>query len=210
MARKVFFSFHYERDIKRVGQIRNCGLTKPDLESAGFIDAASWESIKKQGVEAIKRWIAQQLDGTSVTVVLIGAETSQREWVIYEIKESYKKGNALLGIYIHNVVDLDKKTDVKGQNPFDQFYIKRDGSEICLSQICKTYDWVNDGGYDNFGKWVEEAFKNREGWGDDELIESTGENQDIRVKSTFTSLNPGHNREFTPRSPWSGNNADIE
>jgi len=85
MARRVFFSFHYERDILRVGQIRNSGITKSGVESAGFIDAASWESVKRQGDEAIKRWISSQLDGTSVTVVLIGAETSQREWVKYEI-----------------------------------------------------------------------------------------------------------------------------
>ncbi len=89
MARRVFFSFHYERDILRVGQIRNSGITKPDLESAGFIDAASWESLKRQGDDAIKRWINSQLDGTSVTVVLIGAQTSERDWVKYEIEQSY-------------------------------------------------------------------------------------------------------------------------
>ena len=61
--------------------VRNSWVTKPDREAAGFIDAADFEEIKKQGDEAIKRWINSQLDGTSVTVVLIGAETYSRRWV---------------------------------------------------------------------------------------------------------------------------------
>jgi len=48
MARRVFFSFHYERDVWRAGQVRNCWVTK-DREEAGFWDAASWEEVKKKG-----------------------------------------------------------------------------------------------------------------------------------------------------------------
>jgi len=50
--------------------VRNSWVTKPDREAAGFIDAADFEEIKKQGDEAIKRWINSQLDGISVTVVI--------------------------------------------------------------------------------------------------------------------------------------------
>jgi len=34
MARKVFFSFHYERDIWRASIVRNSWVTKPDREAA--------------------------------------------------------------------------------------------------------------------------------------------------------------------------------
>src|SRR3990167_10356932 len=80
MARRVFFSFHYERDIWRAGQIRNSWVTKPDRESAGFWDSASWEEVKKKGEEAIQRWIDKQLEGTSVTVFLffLNLEKSKR------------------------------------------------------------------------------------------------------------------------------------
>ena len=54
MARRVFFSFDYERDVWRVGQIRNSWVTKPDREAAGFWDAAAWEEVKKKGEDAIK------------------------------------------------------------------------------------------------------------------------------------------------------------
>lgn len=117
MTRRVFFSFDYDRDIWRVGQIRNSGLTKPDIEAAGFIDSASWESVKRQTDEAIAWWINTQLDGTSVTVVLIGAETANSRWVKYEIDQSILRGNGLLGIYIHNVKSfLTGQTDYQGKN----------------------------------------------------------------------------------------------
>jgi hypothetical protein len=51
MPRRVFFSFHYERDLWRAGQVRNSWVTKPDREAAGFWDAAAWEEVKKKGEE---------------------------------------------------------------------------------------------------------------------------------------------------------------
>lgn len=155
MARRVFFSFHYQNDISRVSRIRNSWLTKPDRETAGFWDAASWETVKKQGEEAIKRWINNQLDGTSVTVVLIGKETAYRKYVRYEIKKSYAKGNGMLGIYIHNMRDLNGGISEKGENPFDKISLTATGEK--LSKFYKTYNWVSDNGYENMGKWIDEA-----------------------------------------------------
>ena len=159
MARRVFFSFHYERDILRVGQVRNSWVTKPSIEAAGYTDSASWESLKKQGDEAVKRWINSQLDGTSVTVILIGAETSTREWVKYEIKQSYSKDNGLLGIYIHNIKGLIGQTDSKGSNKFGEIGKDNDGKPVYFSVDYPCYDWVNDDGYNNMGNWIEEAAK---------------------------------------------------
>jgi len=156
MVRRVFFSFHYERDIWRAGQVRNSWVTK-DRESAGFVDAASWEAIKKQGDEAIKRWVNNQLDGTSVTVVLIGKETSSRDWVRYEIVKSHEKGNGLLGIYIHNLKDANSKTDEKGDNHFGEIGKDSNGNSIYFGQLYPTYDWVADDGYHKMGDWIEEA-----------------------------------------------------
>jgi len=129
MARKVFFSFHYERDVWRANVVRNSWVTKPDREDAGFIDASEFEKLKKQGDSAVKRWIDSQLEGTSVTAVLIGYETYSRRWVRYEIIKSFDKGNGLLGIYIHKIKDKDGKTDFKGENPFEYVgvYLGKDG-----------------------------------------------------------------------------------
>jgi len=157
MARRVYFSFHYERDVWRANQVRNSWVTKADREAAGFWDAAQFEQVKKQGPDAIKRWIDKNLEGTSVTGVLAGAETSDREWVQYEIQQSLNKGNGLLCIRIHNMKDKDGNTDVKGDNPLDNFTVEQNGKEVPLSQIYPTYDWVNDNGYENIGDWTEQA-----------------------------------------------------
>jgi hypothetical protein len=159
MARRVFFSFHYERDNQRASVVRNSWVTKPNREEAGFIDAADWEKIKGQGDAAIRRWIDRQLDGTSVTVVLIGAETANREWVRYEVKRSYEKGNGMLGVYLHNIKDWAGKTDTPGNNSFGELGKDSSGQSIYFFQKYHTYDWVNDGGYQNLGDWVEMAAK---------------------------------------------------
>jgi len=160
MARRVFFSFYYEGDIGRVGQIRNSWLTKPDRDSAGFWDAVEWEEVKRKTKSEIERWILNKLNGTSVTVVLIGENTYGRDWVDFEIVESYKGNNGILGIYIHNVKDFRTgRTSNKGQNPFSKWYIEKDGRRIYFSEIYPVYDWVSDNGIENLGKWVEEAAK---------------------------------------------------
>jgi hypothetical protein len=152
MARRVFFSFHYERDAWRASQVRNSWVTKPDREAAGFWDAAEWEKVKKQGDAAIKRWIDKGLERTSVAVVLIGTETCSRKWVRYEIQKSHEKGNGIVGIHIHNLKDQDGKTDTKGDTDFG----KVDG-EHDFSELYPTYDWVDNNGYENLGDWIETA-----------------------------------------------------
>ena len=159
MARRVFFSFYYERDIWRASQVRNSWVTKPDREAAGFWDAASWEEVKQKGDVVIKKWIDDQLTGTAVTVVLIGAETSSRDYVKYELEQSWKKGNGILGIYIHQMKDKDGKTDTKGDNSFGPIFTNPDDNKKYFFERFSTYDWVDDDGYNNFGDWVKKAPK---------------------------------------------------
>ncbi|MDU1312480.1 MAG: TIR domain-containing protein [Clostridium septicum] len=153
--RKVFFSFHFGRDAWRAGQVRNSGRFTGD--DSGFIDKAEWEKVKLKGKSHICNWIDEQMKGTSVTVVLIGAETSTREYVEYEIKKSFAKGNGVIGIYIHNVKNQYGQTDCKGKNPFENIYYEHQGRRVYLSEIYKTYDWVWDNGRENMSKWIEEA-----------------------------------------------------
>lgn len=160
MPRKVFFSFHYKRDSVRAGQVRNSNVVKSkSVETSDFIDAAKWEEVQRKGEQAIKNWIAAQLNGTSVTVVLIGTETAKRNWIKYEIDESLKRGNGLLGIHIHNCPLFDGSCDAKGISPFDNLLITRDGVKKRLSEVYRTYDWINDNGRENLGSWIEAAAK---------------------------------------------------
>lgn len=142
MARKVFFSFQYE-DVQRAMVVRNSAITK-DKEVAGYIDKAEFESIEKQGEQAVKNWINAQLHGTSVTAVLVGATTCNSKWVKYEIEQSIARGNGLLGIDISKIKDFDGNT-----------------TERCaeLPKGYPFYLWNNDKGYDNLGNWIEAAAK---------------------------------------------------
>ncbi|MCL4537070.1 MAG: TIR domain-containing protein [Nitrospirae bacterium] len=142
MARRVFFSFEYE-DVSRAMVVRNSWVTQ-GKEAAGFVDAADFEKIKKQGDEAVKRWINNQLKGTSVTVVLVGQNTCSSKWVKYEIEKSKEIGNGLLGI------DISKIKDFQGET-----------TERC-GQIPNGYNfylWNNDDGYNKMGDWIEKAAK---------------------------------------------------
>lgn len=142
MARKVFFSFKYE-DVTRAMVVRNSAITKGE-EAVGFIDKADFEKIKKQGDQAIKDWIYAQLVGTTVTAVLVGAETCASRWVKYEIEQSIKRGNGLLGIDISKIKDLNEKVSERcGQIPTGYAF----------------YLWQTNDGYKNLGDWVEKAAK---------------------------------------------------
>lgn len=164
MPRRVFFSFHYQRDIWRVNIVRNHAKVKSGYQEAGYWDCSLWESTKRTGENSLKRLINSGLQNTSVTVVLIGTETSERKWVKYEIEKSYERGNGILGIYIHNVKDRTGKTDLKGHNPFDSFTVEQPSrfsyipkTYVSMSQIFPTYDWFYNDGYNHFSKWVEDA-----------------------------------------------------
>lgn len=161
MARKVFFSFHYQNDSWRVNQVRNSWVTKGKANS--FIDSAEWEQIQRRGKHAIQGWIDEQLHGTSVTVVLIGDETYQREWVLYELSKSYERGNGILGIHINKLKDRSGKTsgglfNMEGTNPLDKLAISKGLLfSTTLGDVFPTYNWVDDDGYNNFEDWIEEA-----------------------------------------------------
>ncbi|WP_257266569.1 TIR domain-containing protein [Endozoicomonas sp. ONNA2] len=154
MARQTFFSFRYKKDNWRASIVRNSWVTQ-DRKASGFFDTAEWEEVKKKKDSEIEKWIDSQLKGTSVTVVLIGSDTAGKKWIDYEITSSHKKGNGILGIYVHKVKDSNGKTTTKGENPFDNWEFKKDGKVIKYP----VYDWVSDNGYENLGDWIEKAAK---------------------------------------------------
>jgi len=143
MARKVFFSFHYQRDLWRVNVVRNSAMVE-GVSAAGFHDQSLWEETQKRGDAAVRSLIDAGLDGTSVTVVLIGAETADRKFVSYEIEKSVACGNGLLGIRINNIKDQNGRTDSLGAVP-----------EALTKAGAPVYTWE----YGKLGEWVEKAYQ---------------------------------------------------
>jgi hypothetical protein len=116
MARRVFFSFHYQRDIWRINQIRSI----PNIigsAAAGFQDASMWEEAKKKNDSAVKAMIDSALDDTSVTVVFIGNQTANRKFINYEIERSIARGNGIVGMQIHHLEDHNGGVDSAGRTP---------------------------------------------------------------------------------------------
>ena len=145
MARRVFFSFHYDNDIWRANQVRNTNVVAgPDV--AGFFDHSEYEEAQKIGAEGIRRMILKHLSNTTVTVVLLGSETANRPWVKYEIEQSISRNNGLLGIYIHHLKDQNQRTANQGAKPAVPWNVE-----------FPTYDW--DWNLDRFRREIEAAGK---------------------------------------------------
>lgn len=156
MARKAFYSFHYQPDCSRAAQVRNMGVVEGNAPASDN----DWESVKKGGDAAIQKWIDSQLSGKSVAIVLIGSATAGRKWINYEIKTAWEAGKGVMGIYVHKLKDLGGNQSNQGSNPFDGFNV----GTTSLSSIAKAYTppysdskLVYGHIKDNLASWIEEA-----------------------------------------------------
>lgn len=120
MARRVFFSFHYQEDVQRAQVVRNSWVTKPERDDAGFFDASVFESRQRTSDDALKRFLREGLSGSSVTCVLTGSQTASRRWVRYELLRSFVDGRGLMGVSIHGIRNLRQQQAFPGANPFAQ------------------------------------------------------------------------------------------
>ncbi|MGP5428175.1 TIR domain-containing protein [Enterococcus malodoratus] len=161
MAKRVFFGFYYENDLSRALVVKNNWALKENEES-GFINKAEFERMKRDGDEAIERWIDKQLVGTSVTVVLIGNETLDSTYVQYGIKKSYEQGNALIALKIGKVKNLSQQTSIS-QSVVKIVGKKDDGELLWFDEIIDgEYDYIKNDGYTNLEKWIENVDKVKE------------------------------------------------
>ena len=161
IRRQVFYSFHHANDVWRAAQIRNIGAVEGNKPTSDN----DWEQVKRGGNESIKQWIDSQMQYRSCTIVLVGSETANREWINYEIRESWEKGMGIVGIYIHGLEDSNGYTSSKGRNPFNllEFHNGKKLSSVveCHNPIGHNsqlkYQWISD----NLSSIVEEAIRNR-------------------------------------------------
>lgn len=132
--RQVFFSFHYDNDNWRAGQVRNMGK----VDSNSTFSDNDWEEVKEKTDSKIEAWIDEKLNKRSCLVILIGEKTANRKWINYEIKKAYELNKGIVGIYIHNLENSLGEQDDKGNNPFD--YLTLEGEK--LSKYVKCFDSV--------------------------------------------------------------------
>jgi hypothetical protein len=114
MAKTVFYSFHYERDVHRVQLVRNIDA----LEGQPLLNSQDWEKVRSRGDQAIKNWIDDQMRYKRAVIILIGQQTAGRPWVKYEIQKAWNDRKPLLGVRIHGLSSMGK-VDQPGPDPFE-------------------------------------------------------------------------------------------
>lgn len=120
VRRRLFFSFHYQADIRRTCIVRQSWRIRPGWEAPireTFFDNSMWEKAKVVGAPRLKQLIRAAMDRSSVTCVLAGEHTWSRPFVRFEIAHSLFKKNGLMVAHIHNVRDPQHGTGVAGPNP---------------------------------------------------------------------------------------------
>ena len=93
-TRNAFISFHTD-DEWAVNLLRS--QAKDNRFDVNFRDY----SIKEPFDSAWKSQAKDVIDQTSVTIVMIGSDTTSREAVNWEIREAHKQGKKVIGVRIH-------------------------------------------------------------------------------------------------------------
>ena len=132
MARKVFYSFHFDGDHWRASTVRQIGAIEGNAE----LSDNDWEAVKKKGNAAIEKWITDQMSGRSCVIVLVGAGTAGRQWINYEIKKAWELKKGLVGIRINRLLNANSQTSSAGADPFAGFNV----NGTSLSSIVTLYN----------------------------------------------------------------------
>lgn len=168
MARSIFFSFHYE-DVStfRANVVRNSWLTMRD-RSAKFIDRSMWEEAEKKGSESLKSLIADGLNGTSVTVVLVGSETYSRRWVKYEIVKSFTENKGIIPIHINRIASRTENLKPKGINPLSRLALDvcSDCRKVTFYELVDR-KWIPFKDFPSIGNRVANSIFFEDGWFND-------------------------------------------
>lgn len=116
-TRRVFISYEGNDRMKAKGFRLLRWNENVDVE---FYDRHLLDPVDSSNDQYIQRCIRDQMRGTSVTVVLVGENTKDSDWVEYEIERSLKEGNGLVAIKIDD--------DISDEDVPDK--LKENGAEI--------------------------------------------------------------------------------
>lgn len=145
--------------------VRNIGAIEGNQQAS----SNEWETLKRTGENAVRRWIDNNLRYRSCTIVLIGEETYSRPFVLYEIRKSWELKKGVFGIYVHGLKDKNEMAANKGKNPFLYASIPRmrfpsteidayDAGYILGSY--SPYKYIEN----NISTWIENAINKRASW----------------------------------------------
>lgn len=109
MARRLFISYQHSDRMRAKGFHLLRWNRNVDLN---FVGRHLLDPVNSENRDYIRACVKEQLKGTSVTVVLIGTETHQSDWVADEVSWSLEKGNGVIGIRLEAGVTVpDRLTE---------------------------------------------------------------------------------------------------
>lgn len=148
-TRRVFISYEGS-DRKKAKGFRLLRWNKNvDVE---FQDRHLLDPVDSTNDQYIRQCIRDEIKGTSTTVVLVGENTKDSDWVDYEIERSLKDGNGLVAIKVDDSISDEDVPDK----------LKENGAEIV--------DWDPD----EFGDAIERAASQRSKVGESTVRGSAG------------------------------------
>lgn len=87
-----------------------------------FQDRHLLDPVDSTNDQYIRQCIREEIRGTSTTVVLVGENTKDSDWVDYEIERSLKEGNGLVAIKVDDSIsdeDVPEKMKENGAEIVD-------------------------------------------------------------------------------------------
>lgn len=138
-TRRIFISYEGSDRMKAKGFRLLRWNENVDVE---FYDRHLLDPVDSSNDEYIQQCIRDQMRGTSTTVVLVGENTKDSDWVDYEIERSLKEGNGLVAIKVDDDIsdeDVPNKLKENGAEIIDWDPDEFDGAiERTASQRSKV------------------------------------------------------------------------
>lgn len=103
---KNIFVSHYHSDAKKIEELQDL-LHKHGLEMR---DSSIYEAKNPNNAtnkEYIESLIRPQIDWAGTVVVLVGRNTSQSDYVNWEIEHAYREDKRIVGVYLQGEGDAD-------------------------------------------------------------------------------------------------------
>lgn len=114
MPTSVFYSFHSPYDRGRLDQVESLGV----VVGQRIPGAEEWSAIEAGGDASIQRWMVDTMDDREVLLLLVGAHTHTRTWVLWELARAWRVGQPIVAVRVHGL-SVDGETDDPGPNPLE-------------------------------------------------------------------------------------------
>lgn len=112
-TRRVFISYEGSDRMKAKGFRLLRWNKNVDVE---FQDRHLLDPVDSTNDQYIRQCIRDEIHGTSTTVVLVGENTKDSDWVDYEIERSLKDGNGLVAIKVDDSISDEDVPDKLKEN----------------------------------------------------------------------------------------------